>query len=275
MSEKVIVVTGASDGIGAAAVRQLKSEGHHVVVVGRSEHKTKAIADELASPYFIADFAHFSDVRTLARRLLEHFPRIDVLANNAGGVMGPRSLTDDGNERTVQVNHLSPFLLTNLLIDTLVTSRASVIETSSLANRWSGRLDLDDLSLERHYTPMRAYAKSKLMNILFAKELDRRFHGAGLCAAAFHPGVVRTSFSTEFGGLLNTGYSSVVRHLFRSPAEGARTLVWLATTTPGREWHSGEFYKDGKVYRAGGQAYSAELAGELWKVSQRLTGVDK
>ena len=269
-----MVITGASDGIGAAAARRLHGEGHQVVIVGRSPHKTKAVADELACPYFVADYAHLSDVRHLAKELLEHFPRIDVLANNAGGVMGPRSLTDDGNERTTQVNHLSPFLLTNLLMERLVSSRASVIQTSSLANRWSGRLDLDDLSLERRYTPMRAYGRSKLMNILFTRELHRRFHDAGISSAAFHPGVVRTSFSSEFGGLLHAGYSSLVRHLFRTPERGAQTLEWLANNDPGRAWQSGEFYKDEKVYRAGKQAYDDALASSLWEISLKVVGFE-
>ena len=273
MSEKVIVITGASDGIGAAAARLLKGEGHRVVIVGRSPVKTKAVADELNSPYFIADFTKFGDVRALGRQLHDHFPRIDVLANNAGGDMGQRTLTGDGNERTLQVNHLSPFLLTNLLLDTLISSRASVIETSSLANRWPGHLDLTDINVERHYSPMRAYGKTKLMNILFAKGLHQRFHPTGLAAAAFHPGVVRTSFSSEFGGTLNAAYTSLVKHLFRSPAKGAGTLVWLATTTPGLDWPSGEFYKDREIYRATKHAYDPDLATSLWELSAELTGI--
>lgn len=273
MSEKVIVITGASDGIGAAAARLLKDEGHRVVIVGRSPVKTRTVADELNSPFFIADFSKFSDVRALGRQLHHHFPRIDVLANNAGGVMGQRTLTVDGNEMTLQVNHLSPFLLTNLLLDTLISSRASVIETSSLANRWSGRLDLNDITLERHYSPMRAYGKAKLMNILFAKGLHQRFHPAGLSAAAFHPGVVRTNFSAEFGGTLNAAYTSLVKHLFRSPAKGASTLVWLATTTPGLDWRSGEFYKDRRIYQVTKQAYDPDLATNLWELSAELTGI--
>jgi NAD(P)-dependent dehydrogenase (short-subunit alcohol dehydrogenase family) len=273
MNERVMVITGASDGIGAAAARLAKAEGHHVVIVGRSPNKTKAVADELDSPFFIADFSRFDDVRTLGRQLHDHFPRIDVLANNAGGVMGPRTLTVDGNERTLQVNHLSPFLLTNLLLDTLISSRASVIETASVANRWSGRLDLSDMTLERHYSSMRAYAKAKLMNFLLAKGLHQRFHDAGLSAAAFHPGVARTSFSTEFGGTLNLAYTSLVKHLFRLPVKGAETLVWLATTTPGSDWQSGAFYKDKKIYRVGKQAYDRDLAADLWELSAKLTGI--
>ena len=150
MSERTIVITGASDGIGAAAARALAASGDRVVIVGRSPQKTEAIAAELGADHFIADFTRLADVRALAAELLRRYPRIDVLANNAGGIMGARELTADGHEKTLQVNHLAPFLLTTLLMDRLIESRASVINTSSAANRF-GRLNLDDLGNARKY----------------------------------------------------------------------------------------------------------------------------
>lgn len=271
MPEKVIVITGASGGIGAAAARILKSHGHHVVIVGRSAARTKKIAGELGAPYFLADFAKLDDVRTLADLLQSAFPRIDVLANNAGGMMGDRTLTVDGNELTVQVNHLAPFLLTNLLLETLAASKASVIATTSVAHRVAGHLNLDDFTMARHYSPQRAYGRAKLMNILFTKELDARFHAEGISSAAFHPGAVRTRFSTEFGGILTTAYSSFFKQLMRSPARGAKTMVWLAESSPGQEWHSGQYFKDEKIARASKQTANAELASRLWDLSSHLT----
>jgi NAD(P)-dependent dehydrogenase (short-subunit alcohol dehydrogenase family) len=273
MTDKVIVITGASDGIGAAAARLLHAQGAQVVIVGRSPEKTEQVARALDAPYYLADFARLDDVRSLAARLQSEVPRIDVLVNNAGGVMGKRQLTVDGNELTIQVNHLAPFLLTNLLLDTLLVSKARVIATSSTASKGAGTLDLHDITLERDYTPQRAYGKAKLMNILFTKELHTRFHPAGLEAAAFHPGIVRTSFSSEFGGGWSFVYSSFIKHFLRSPAKGAETMVWLATSMPEHDWKSGEFYKDKRPTRATPQAYDATLASDLWELSAQLTGL--
>lgn len=265
---KVIVITGASDGIGAAAARTLTNQGHRVVIVGRSPEKTERVANALDAPFLLADFTRLDDVRVLAGRLLDDVPRIDVLMNNAGGVMGPRTLTADGNELTTQVNHLAQFLLTDLLLERLIASRATVITTASVAHRSAAPLDLADPAFAHHYSPMRAYSRAKLMNILFARELHRRHHGAGLRSAAFHPGVVNTNFSSEFGGLLNVGFTSVARRFFRSPARGADTGVWLATT---EEWQSGEYYKDRRIHRSTRQSRDPEIARDLWELSAALT----
>src|SRR6185312_5196011 len=146
---RTTVITGASDGIGAAAAKMLAYPGDTLVLVGRSPSKTKAIAEELEADYFLADFTELSQVRALAAALAEKYPRIDVLANNAGGIMGHRELTVDGHEKTFQVNHLAPFLLTTLLIDRLAVSRATIINTSSAAHKAMARFDIDDLDAEK------------------------------------------------------------------------------------------------------------------------------
>jgi NAD(P)-dependent dehydrogenase (short-subunit alcohol dehydrogenase family) len=273
MAERVIVITGASDGIGAAAARLLRGQGASVVIVGRSPEKTQKLAREIGAPHYLADFAKLEGVRTLATQLQAELPRIDVLINNAGGVMGARQLTVDGNELTTQVNYLAPFLLTNLLLDTLIASKASVIATSSLASRGAGTLDLGDLTLEHGYTAQRAYGRAKLMDILFTKELHARHHAAGLSAAAFQPGVVRTSFYSEFGGSFSFVYTSFIKHLLRSPAKGAETMVWLATAKPDQDWTSGEYYKDKKISKGTNQARDATLAHDLWEVASRTVGL--
>src|SRR6202046_4554258 len=142
---KTIVITGASDGIGAAGARQLHKDGHRVVIVGRSPAKSQAVARELGADHFLADFTSLGDVRTLAAGLYLACPRIDVLVNNAGGIFGDRAKTVDGFEKTFQVNHLAPFLLTHLLLDKLIASDASVIQTSSFAARLTGKIEMDDL----------------------------------------------------------------------------------------------------------------------------------
>jgi len=274
MSDKVVVITGASDGIGAAAARLLKAQGARVVIVGRSPQKTEAVAKELGVPYYLADFARLDDVRRLATELKRDFPRIDVLANNAGGIMDKkRTMTVDGHEMTIQVNHLAPFLLTNMLLDTLVASKATIIATSSLAHARAGKLDLADIDLEHGYSSSGAYGKAKLMNILFTKELHRRYRAQGIAAAAFHPGLVRTSFSSEsdtgFGyGLI---YKTILKNFLISPVKGADTLVWLATSEPGRDWQPGGYYVKRKIKEPSKQAQDAKLARDLWELSAKLT----
>jgi NAD(P)-dependent dehydrogenase (short-subunit alcohol dehydrogenase family) len=178
---KTIVLTGASDGIGTAAARALVERGNHVVVVGRSVSKTEAIAAELGTDHHVVDFADLAQVRTLADELLAANPTIDVLANNAGGIFGStRAVTVDGHELTFQVNYLAPFLLTTLLLERLLESGGTVINTSSVGNRLFGDLDLDDLENVNGYKANKAYGDSKLAQILHAKELDRRYGDRGL-----------------------------------------------------------------------------------------------
>ena len=278
MSPRTIVITGASDGIGAAAARALSRAGERVVVVGRSPEKTQAVAKELDADYFVSDFADLSQVRELAAALGSNYPRIDVLANNAGGIMGKRELTVDGFEKTFQVNHLAPFLLTTLLMDVLTASRASVINTASAANGF-GKLDLADLDSSRNYSTNRAYGTGKLANILFTSELHRRFgaHGtaaegttAGITTAAFHPGVVATNFAAESMSPYRHAYKTILNRFLLTSEEGADTLVWLATSKPGEDWVSGAYYAKRALAKANKQAYDANLARELWDRSEQM-----
>lgn len=274
MTERTIVVTGGSDGIGRAAATKLKSSGANVVITGRSKEKTKAVADELQVPYYIADFSRLTDVRQLGEDLKRDYSTIDVLANNAGGIMGSeKMITEDGYERSIQVNHLAGFLLTNILMDTLCSSRASVINTSSAAQQFSGETDLNDLRLEKGYSRMGAYGKSKLMNVLFTKELHRRFYSQGISAVAFHPGVVRTNFGSEFGGSTKLLYSVPIKYVLKTPEKGADTLVWLATTTPGKDWIPGEYYGNRHLRRPNKQAEDTQNAKILWDASLKATGL--
>lgn len=273
MTQRTVILTGASDGIGAAAARALHERGDHVVLVGRSPEKTRSVAEAIGADYLLADFARLADVRVLAADLLERYPRIDVLANNAGGILGARELTEDGHEKTFQVNHLAPFLLTNLLMDRLVDSGASVINTSSVANSRFSRFDIDDVNAENGYSENRAYGNAKLANILFTSELHNRFAERGISTAAFHPGIVRTSFATGSTSLMRHVYRSLFNVFLISPEQGADTLVWLATTTPGVDWVSGAYYDKRHISRANPIAYDTELAAKLWDLSAELVGL--
>ncbi|MGI9822130.1 SDR family NAD(P)-dependent oxidoreductase [Agromyces sp. Marseille-Q5079] len=275
MAQKVIVITGASDGIGRAAARKLAADGHRVVIVGRSPQKTQALADELGVEHHLVDFADFGSVRALAAELAARHPRIDVLANNAGGVFGKeRELTRDGHEMTFQVNYLAPFLLTQLLMPTLIDSRATVINTSSLANRLFARFDLDDLESEYGYRPVRAYGNAKLAQILFTKELERRHGDDGVTSTAFHPGAIATNFSADSGSGMAGLYRWRLRDLvLASPEKGARSLVFLAEGTPGRDYPTGRYYTNSKPARASRRADDVELARALWDRSVAMLEV--
>ncbi|BBY18817.1 SDR family NAD(P)-dependent oxidoreductase [Mycolicibacterium litorale] len=273
MAGRTIVITGASDGVGAAAAKRLTRSGENVVVVGRSPQKTAAVAQPLGADSFVADFADLAQVRELARRLLETYPRIDVLANNAGGMMNTRETTVDGFEKTFQVNHLAPMLLTTLLLDRLVESGASVLNTSSMANKFA-RVGFDDLDAVQNQNGSLAYGTSKLANILFTKELHRRYHGAGISTAAFHPGPVASNFSAEVDNpLFGVLYRSPLRHVALIGTEqGSDELVWLASAEPGVDWQSGEYYYKHKVARANKIADDARAAERLWDGSLELLG---
>lgn len=272
MAPKTIVITGASDGVGAAAARRLAADGHHVVPVGRSLEKTAAVAEEIGSEYFTADFADLGQVRSLASDLLQRYPEIDVLANNAGAIFGKeRQTTVDGHEMTFQVNYLAPFLLTRLLTDRLLHSRGTVINTSSAANRLFAKLDINDLEEEKNYTPQKAYGNSKLEQILFTEEFDRRYRAAGVTSTAFHPGVVGTGFSSAEGTALNSVYKSVIaRYLLSSPEKGAQTLVFLAEGTPGADYPTGKYFVRSKPARTNKLAGNQLLALDLWNRSVAL-----
>ncbi len=270
MGRRTIVITGASDGIGAAAARRLRGSGSNVVVVGRSQSKTAAVAAELDADYFVADFADLSAVRALADSLRSRYPRIDVLANNAGGLFTKAHRahgTIDGHEMTWQVNYLAPFLLTTRLMDVLVDSRATVINTTSSSHKLLPRVTIADLENTARCRPSTAYALTKLAIVLFTRELHRRYHTRGLSTATFHPGYVNSNFGDASGSrfLVFMKYRVPISARFTVTADqGADQLVWLASSAPGVDWTSGEYYSKGKVARANRAAYNPVLARELW-----------
>jgi len=270
MASRTVVITGASDGIGAAAARALAAGGDRVVVVGRSPEKTRAVAESIGADQLLADFSRLDDVRELASTLLDRYPAVDVLANNAGGLMGDRTETVDGHELTFQVNHLAPFLLTSLLLPRLIESRARIIQTSSVAHRLYSALDLADLDARTSYRAERAYGNAKLANILFTRELHRRFHAQGISATAFHPGVVATGFARGSKSGLRLLYGTVLNRFIASPAKGADTLVWLATAPEGEGWTSGGYYARRKPGKESKDAGDAAKAAELWRLSEQM-----
>jgi NAD(P)-dependent dehydrogenase (short-subunit alcohol dehydrogenase family) len=277
MSRRVIVLTGGSSGIGASAADVLAAQGAHIAVVGRNRERTTAVAQRVGGESFLADYDHLDDVRALADRLLARYDRIDVLANNAGGLISRRAMTVDGHERTFQTNHLAPFLLTNLLLPRLIENAADasvrVVSTASMANLF-GRLRLDDVDWQKRawLGGWRAYGSAKLANILFIRELAERATGTGIEAFSFHPGTVVTSFGAtspliRFGNLVTGGRYGI------SAERGAMPLVALAGPAPVGA-PSGTYFDrmtpNGKV---SARARDPQLARDLWALSARLVGL--
>ena len=271
---RTIVITGASDGIGAAASRQVAGGDARLVLIGRSPEKTGAVAAATGAEYHLADFTRLDEVRHLADVLKESCPRIDVLANNAGGIFSGPTATPDGFEQTFQVNHLAPYLLTHLLIDTLVDSRAAVVNTSSIGARLLSDLDLDDLNTWQGFTPNRAYGNAKLANILFTKGLRDRFHDRGLSAVAFHPGVVATNFAADTDSYFQRVYHGVLKTFLISPQQGGTRLRYFLDEQPGRDWTSGEYYgSPGRIGRTHRRAHDPDVVREHWRRSADLLDV--
>ena len=270
-----VVLTGATRGIGEAAALELARRGAELAIVGRDAARVRATADRARATgggapvdEHVADLARMDEVRRLAAELLDRYPRIDVLANNAGAMFTSRHVTPDGFEQTFALNHLAPFLLTNLLLERLTASNARVVTTASDAHK-AAVLDLDDLQSERGFRQMRVYGMTKLCNVLFTRELQRR--NPAIAANCLHPGVVRTGFGKNDGLLTRVGLT-LVGPFLRPPEAGARPLVWLALDPAAGELR-GQYVEKDRPVAPSAQAQDDRLATELWERSAQLTGV--
>ena len=280
MSEqKLIVITGASDGIGLESASQLAAQGHHVVMVGRTPAKLEAAvarvrgeSPDVPVESLVCDFASLDDVRGLAHELLTTSPRIDVLVNNAGTVFDKRTLTVDGIEATFQVNHLSGFLLTELLLDRIVASAPARIVTTSSVGHFNGTMDFDDLGFERGYQIMRAYGRSKLANVLYTRELARRLEGTGVTANCLHPGAVATNIWSGAPWFARPVLEIGKRLFMISPAKGGERLTYLATS-PEVEGRSGGYYEQDKLKEPARLARDADVAQRLVETSRAMVGL--
>jgi NAD(P)-dependent dehydrogenase (short-subunit alcohol dehydrogenase family) len=269
-----VILTGATRGIGRAAAIGLAAQGAELGLVGRDPARVRATAEEARATgggapvhEHVADLAQMGEVRRLAAELLEAYPRVDVLANNAGAMFTSRHITPDGFEQTFALNHLAPFLLTNLLLERLTASGGRVVTTASDAHR-GGVLDLDDLQSERgRFRAGRVYGTTKLCNVLFTRELQRR--NPVIAANCFHPGVIRSGFGKNDGALVRIGLT-LVGPFLRSPESGASSLVWLALDPAAGELR-GQYVEKQRPVEPSAQALDDRLATELWERSEELT----
>lgn len=267
MKNKIVLITGSTDGIGKQTAIDLAQMGAHVVIHGRNPEKTHQTALDIMEltgnrnvDYLVADFSSLEEVRRLSTDIHQKFGRVDVLINNAGVYQQQRELTGDGFEMTFAVNHLSHFLLTHLLADLIPENAGSrVINVSSMAH--SGQMDFDNLQGEKYYDGYTAYSLSKLCNILFTYEAARRFQPRGITINCLHPGVIRTK-------LLRTGWG-----LGGAPVPaGSKTVVYLATS-PSVKDITGKYFSESRQVHSSGISYNVQMQKRLWELSENLTGI--
>jgi retinol dehydrogenase-12 len=280
MQGKVCVITGATAGIGQVAATELARRGAHVVIVGRSAQKCAATQAQIRSASaaasvdsLVADLSSLAETKRLASELGQRYPRIDVLLNNAGAMFWKRAESADGVEKTFALNHLSYFVLTNLLLPVLKQSGpARIVNVASDAHKGVS-INFDDIQFKQKYSGWKAYQQSKLANILFTYELARRIEGTGVTANALHPGFVRTSFlealnEAPAGWLLK----KVGGLISLSPEQGARTSIYLASA-PEVAGVSGRYFVKEKPVVSSPQSRDQSTAERLWKLSVEMTGV--
>ena len=278
MKGKICLITGATSGIGKVTALELARMGATVVISGRNPQRCadtvafiRTATGNAAVEQLVADLSSQAEIRRMAAEFKQRFPRLDVLVNNAGGFFMKREITVDGFEMTWALNHLSYFLLTHLLLDTLKASApARIVNVSSDAHQ-GGRINFQDLQGERNYRGWFAYAQSKLANILFTYELAHKLDGSSITVNALHPGFVASGFAKNNGSLVRLGIS--ILGLFAlTPEQGAQTSVYLASS-PEVEGVTGKYYMKCKPANSSPASYDMDTARQLWDVSEKMVGI--
>jgi NAD(P)-dependent dehydrogenase (short-subunit alcohol dehydrogenase family) len=279
MQGKVVVITGATSGIGRIAAGDLAAQGARLVLIAREQARAEETLVQLrrrgpnqAHRAHIADLSRLADLKRVGAEIAAAEPRIDVLINNAGNIFGTRMLTDDGLERTFATNHVAYAALTHLLRDRLIAAGPARIVNTASAAHLGQTLDFDDLQFAKGYRPQTAYGRSKLCNILFTRELAHRLAGTGVTANCLHPGFVATNLGQRSGGL----FGNLVRiaMLFAGrPERGARTIVYLATS-PDVAKISGGYFADCRPATPSAQAQDDASAARLWTETARLARIE-
>jgi NAD(P)-dependent dehydrogenase (short-subunit alcohol dehydrogenase family) len=282
LAEKTAIVTGASAGIGLHTALGLAKSGMHVIVVGRNPERLTAArrfvierVPEAMIEMEFADFSALDDVRALAAGILVRHERLDVLVNNAGLISPRYAVSSEGHELTVAVNHLAPFLLTNLLLDRLQASAqrdqtARIVTVASQAHR-GAQLDIATMTHPPNWTPLSAYGRSKLANVLFTRTLARRLDPATVTTCCLHPGVIATDIGDRAGALAGLGWR-LAKNFLPGPDKGARTSIFLATTADPTPFH-GAYVIGDTITDPDPTALDDRLGEALWEESARLVGL--
>jgi retinol dehydrogenase-14 len=279
MAGKTVLITGGTGGIGKATAVGLARLGARVAITGRDPARAEAAAADIraasgnpAVDAYAGDLSAQAEVRRLAATILDAYPRLEVLVNNVGGFWNTRHVTADGLEHTFAVNHLAPFLLTHLLLDRLIASAPARIVTVSSGAQAMGRIDFDDPQGERSYSGQRAYNQSKLANVMFTYELARRLAGIGVTATVVHPGVVRTAFGAEDPARWQRVFLPLVRPFLRTPDQGARTSIYLASSSE-VDGVTGRYFANRKPKTSSRASYDTAAQARLWQISTDLAGL--
>ena len=287
MKGKVVVITGATSGIGQVAAEKLAAMGARIVQVARDRERGQAAMSRLnqitpgvSHAIYYADLSRLREMKRVAAEIVQAEPRIDVLINNAGAMFGTRQLTEDGMERTFALNHMSYFVMAQVLRDRLAASApARVVNTASDAHT-SGTVDFDDLQSEKAYRfnlidwgryggpGFKVYARSKLMNILYTRELARKLAGIGVTANSLHPGFVATRFGDQTGGLIGFGIG-IAKRFALTPEQGAETLVYLASS-PDVAATTGEYFHKCRPATPSREAQDDNKAQRLWLETSKI-----
>ncbi|HEX3809482.1 MAG TPA: SDR family oxidoreductase [Rhizomicrobium sp.] len=277
MQGKTVVITGATSGIGEVAADRLALKGARIVFVARDpargeetlKHLNAIAPGDHAVHY--ADLSRLSEMKRVAGEIAAAEPKIDVLINNAGALFNTRTVTEDGLESTFALNHMSYFVITNLLLDKLkATLGARIVSTASDAHK-GNRLDFDDLQSAKSYTGFSVYGRSKLMNILFTRELSRRLSGSVIIANCLHPGFVATRFGHGSGGIVGS-VVKVAQNFALTPEQGAQTIIYLASS-PEVDGKSGGYYVKSKLATPTKEAQNDADAKRLWDISAQIAGL--
>ena len=275
MAGKTVIITGASSGIGLEAALGIAKLGARVVMVSRDKKRgldaveyVKTNSGNKSIDLILSDFSSLKNVRKLASDIKKKYKRIDVLLNNAGGIFGKRAVTVDGFEWTFAVDHLAPFLLTNLLLPVLKKSgNVRIVTVASMAHMM-GHINFDDLMGEKKYGEMTAYSQAKLANVLFASELAKRLKGTKVTSNSLHPGVVHTKFA-QSGSVFNRTLYNIFGFLMETPAQGARTSVYAASS-PALNGVTGKYLSACKIAKPSAEAMDENVGERLWEVSEKL-----
>jgi NAD(P)-dependent dehydrogenase (short-subunit alcohol dehydrogenase family) len=278
IQDQVVVITGATSGIGRIAAEKLAGQGARIVMVARDRGRAEAtlarlreIGPDKAHRVHYADLSLVAEVKKVGAEIAATEPRINVLVNNAGSMFGRRVLTGEGHERTFALNHMSYFVLTHLLRESLVAAAPSHVVNTASAAHLRASLDFADLQSKNRYVPTVAYARSKLCNILFTRELARRLEGTGVVANCLHPGFVATNFGQRDAGLF--GWGLRVAMLFAArPEPGADTIVHLASS-PAVAGVGGRYFYDSREIAPSAAAQDDAVAARLWRESEKIAGL--
>lgn len=281
VQNKVVLLTGGTDGIGKVAACELAERGARLVLVGRSPEKTERTVEEIVGAtgnldvaFLLADLSSQSAIRGLARKFRDRYDRLDVLINNAGGFFMRYQESVDGIEMTLALNHLAYFLLTNLLLDVVLDSApARIINVSSDAHR-NAEMKIEDAEEGEAYSGWRAYSESKLANVLFTYELARQLEGTGVTVNALHPGFVATNLGADNFGFLGSIARKIVNLTAISPEKGAQTIVYLATS-PEVHGVSGKYFVKQEPVQTSPATYDEAAQEHLWDISAERTGLDE